>query len=291
MLLEPVSGMPGGGYLPVLEASDSVQPQWAGQEATAFPDNWSIGLSFYHNLFAREHNSFVNEFRKNQLQNPNADSGLRNPSDAKRVIRNQDVTPDELFEIARLVVSAEIAKIHTTEWTPQLLCHEPLYKGMNANWSGLLGSGDPDVSKALSDIVVHGFGKSKNATKDSQLYSVFASGPGIFGLGSKVPHYDITNASDVNGGVNHFGSPFNFPEEFVTVYRLHPLVPDLIEYRDLSKDPNQIVQKVAVINTFEGKATAAMPLAVSPIGGLAWAGNALDCSPCTTVPSSCKTFA
>ena len=87
---------------------------------------------------------------------------------------------------------------------------------------------------------------------------MFASGPGIFGLGSKVPHYDITNPNYTNGGVNHFGSPFNFPEEFVTVYRLHPLVPDLLEYRDLRKDPNQIVQKVAVIKTFEGKATDAM---------------------------------
>jgi hypothetical protein len=58
--------------------------------------------------------------------------------------------------------------------------------------------------------------------------------------------------------VNHFGSPFNFPEEFVTVYRLHPLIPDLIEYRDLSRDPNRIAEKVAVINTFEGKATDAM---------------------------------
>jgi Animal haem peroxidase len=242
MLLEPAPGMQGAGYLPVLQPGDPIQPQWAGQEATAFPDNWSIGLSFYHNLFAREHNSFVDAFRKQQSQNPNADSGLRNPSDPKRVIRNQDVTADELFEIARLVVSAEIAKIHTTEWTTQLLYNEPLYKGMNANWSGLLGSGDPDVSKALSDIVTHGFGKSKNPAKESQLYSVFASGPGIFGLGSKVPHYDITNPNDVNGGVNHFGSPFNFPEEFVTVYRLHSLVPDLIEYRDLAKDPNQIVQ-------------------------------------------------
>ena len=33
------------------------------------------------------------------------------------------------------------------------------------------------------------------------------------------------NPDDVNGGVNHFGSPFNFPEEFITVYRLHALVP------------------------------------------------------------------
>src|SRR4029077_20552334 len=67
-----------------------------------------------------------------------------------------------------------------------------------------------------------------------------------------------TNPNDLNGGVNHFGSPFNFPEEFVTVYRLHALVPDLIEYRDANKDPNKIVEKVAVIQTFESKATDAM---------------------------------
>jgi hypothetical protein len=258
MLLEPVPGMPGPGYLPVLLPADPAAPQWAGQESVAFPDNWSIGLSFFHNLFAREHNSFVDEFRTQAAQNPQADSGLRNPSDPQRVIRNQDVTPDELFNVARLVVSAEIAKVHTIEWTTQLLYGEPLYKGMNANWNGLLGTGDPDVSKALSDVIVHGFGTSQDARKATQWYSVFASGPGIFGLGSTVSNYDITNPNDVNGGVNHFGSPFNFPEEFVTVYRLHPLVPDLIEYRDMGKDPNQIVQKVAVIETFEGKATDAM---------------------------------
>ena len=79
------------------------------------------------------------------------------------------------------------------------------------------------------------------------------------GSAARCRSYDITQSRiDVNGGVNHFGSPFNFPEEFVTVYRLHPLVPDLIEYRDVSKDPNQIAQKVAVIETFEGKATDAM---------------------------------
>ncbi|HEX4136975.1 MAG TPA: peroxidase family protein [Bryobacteraceae bacterium] len=258
LLLESVPGLPGPGYLPVFQTGDPIQPQWAGQESAAFPDNWSIGLSFLHNLFAREHNAFVDEFRKEAMQKPNADSGLRNPSNPTHEIRNKDVTADELFEVARLVIAAEIAKIHTTEWTPQLLYDEPLYKGMNGNWNGLLGKGDPDVSKALSDIVVHDFGKSKDVAKASQWYSVFASGPGIFGLGSKVPHYNVANPDDTNGGINHFGSPFNFPEEFVTVYRLHAMVPDLIEYRDLAKDPNQIAQKVAVINTFEGKATDAM---------------------------------
>ena len=156
MLLESIPPF-AGGYLPVLQPSDPAQPQWRGQESVAFPDNWSIGLTFYHNLFAREHNSFVDEFRRQAAQNPTADSGLRNPSVPSHVIRNQEVTPDELFNAARLVIAAEIAKIHTIEWTTQLLYDEPLYKGMNANWNGLLGAGDPEVSQALSDLVVHNF--------------------------------------------------------------------------------------------------------------------------------------
>jgi hypothetical protein len=258
LLLEPVEGHSGLGYLPVFAATDPINPEWVGQEATGFPDNWTVGLSFLHNLFAREHNSFVAEFERVAAQTPDADSGLRNPASPKQIIRYKDVTPDELFEVARLVVAAEIAKIHTTEWTPQLLYDEPLYKGMNANWNGLLGEGGGDVSTVLNDIVVNNFGKSKDVVKASQWYSVFASGPGIFGLGSKVPGYDMSDPKYTNGGVNHFGSPFNFPEEFVSVYRLHPLVPDLLEYRELDKDPNKIAKKVPVVETFQGKATPVM---------------------------------
>ena len=50
--------------------------------------------------------------------------------------------------MARLVVAAEIAKIHTIEWTPQLLYNEPLYRGMNANWSGLLENDQLTVARA-----------------------------------------------------------------------------------------------------------------------------------------------
>jgi hypothetical protein len=256
LLLEPITAA-GGAYLPVLAAGDPMAPQWKGQEATGFPDNWTIGMSFYHNLFAREHNAFVAEFRKLAAAKPNDDSGLRNPAAPAKVIAYKDVTPDELFAAARLVVSAMIAKIHTIEWTPQLLYDEPLYRGMNANWNGLIGGGE-ELSKILGDIVTKGLGTSKRGPKADEFYSVFASGPGIFGLGSKSSGWDITKPASLNGGVNHFGSPFNFPEEFVTVYRLHSLVPDLIEYREAQKDPNQIAQKVAVINTFEGKATDAM---------------------------------
>jgi hypothetical protein len=123
--------------------------------------------------------------------------------------------------------------------------------------------------------------KSKDETKANQFYSVFASGAGIFGLGShryedrpgflgylpdKKDIWDLRNPDHINGGTNHFGSPFNFPEEFPTVYRLHPLIPDLLEFREL-QSPNLISKKVPVVSTFRGNATQAMT-----DGGLAsWA--------------------
>ena len=42
------------GYLPVLEVGDPANPLWAGQEATAFPDNWTVGTQrLPHRLRAR----------------------------------------------------------------------------------------------------------------------------------------------------------------------------------------------------------------------------------------------
>ena len=273
LLLEPVrtSTQEATGYLPVLQTSDYTNPQWSGQESVAFPDNWNVGLSFFHNVFAREHNLFVDAFRKQAKETPEKDSGLRNAERPHEPIKYENVTPDELFAVARLVVAAEIAKIHTIEWTTQLLYDEPLYLGMNANWFGLLGTDkQPLVREALEKVIEH-FKKSDAEKKNTALYSVFASGPGIFGLGShdykrrfilfgkKTDRWDLSELEKhVNGGVNHFGSPFNFPEEFVTVYRLHPLVPDLIEFRELRNDPNVIRYKIPVMETLRGKATQAV---------------------------------
>ena len=259
------------GYLPTFAPNDPINPQWTGQEAVAFPDNWSIGLSFLHNVFAREHNLFVDEFRRRAKASPDGDSGLRDPAHPDQIIKNKDVTPEALYQAARLVVAAEIAKIHTTEWTTQLLYDEVLYNGMNANWFGLIRD-DNLVSRALDKVAVDVKGRSVREADQTLWYSVFASGAGIFGLGSHKyasrpagflgldksakDVWDIRNPDHVNGGVNHFGSPFNFPEEFITVYRLHPLMPDLLEFRDV-QSPNTVQRDVPVVSTFRGMATQA----------------------------------
>jgi hypothetical protein len=259
------------GYLPQFAEGDPIHAAWAGQESAAFPDNWSIGLSFLHNVFAREHNLFVDEFRRRAAADPDGDSGLRDPMMPDIVIHNRDVTDEQLYQVARLVVSAEIAKIHTIEWTTQLLYDEVLYLGMNANWFGLFRE-DNRVSRALEKMTVDRFGRSFREADQTLWYSVFASGSGIFGLGSRRYADDsgllsfrasggdvwsIANPDHVNGGVNHFGSPFNVPEEFVTVYRLHPLVPDVLEFRQTA-DPNAVQRNVPVISTFRGRATEAV---------------------------------
>ena len=163
---------------------DPIQPEWTGQEAAAFPDSWSVGMSFYHNLFAREHNTIVDEFRKMATRAPGRGFRASQSGDARTrrspTARSRD---DELFEIARLIVAAEIAKIHTIEWTPQLLYDEPLNIGMNSNWSGLFEdgfAGEPhhEARRGRSSA------DRTTARKRNQLYSAFAAGAGIVGRGS-----------------------------------------------------------------------------------------------------------
>ena len=86
-----------------------------------------------------------------------------------------------------------MAKIHTVEWTPAILAHPALKIGMNANWWGLLGE---SLTKMLGRI-----------SKTSEVVS------GIPG-----------------SGVDQFGVPYSLTEEFVSVYRMHSLVPDTIAF-------------------------------------------------------------
>jgi hypothetical protein len=93
-----------------------------------------------------------------------------------------------LYEIAVLTVSALIAKIHTVEWTTCVLRHPALQIGMNANWYGALGET---------------FKEKIGRVGDSEALSGIVGSP-----------------------ADHHSAPFSLTEEFVTVYRLHPLIPD-----------------------------------------------------------------
>src|SRR6185503_18303823 len=116
---------------------------------------------------------------------------------------------------------------------------EPLYLALHANWDGLFEA-SPLVSSVLAQVVGR-LGTPGGGSRANQWYSVFATGPGIVGLES----------------ANHFGSPFNFPEEFVTAYRLHPLLPDVLELRRLG-DPNVVRKRVPAVETVRGHATASL---------------------------------
>ena len=99
------------GRLP--EESD---PALHGVDLTGFSDNYWVGLSVMHTLFANEHNAICDMLKSHH---PTWDD-------------------EQLFLKARTINAALIAKIHTVEWTPGILACEALQIGMNANWYGVL---------------------------------------------------------------------------------------------------------------------------------------------------------
>lgn len=151
------------GLLPVQETGDELHKQI---DLTGFNDNWWVGLSLLHTLFAKEHNYLCDELKK---QHP-------------------DWNDDQLFDKARLINAALTAKIHTVEWTPGILSHPALQIGMPANWWGLLGQHYKNL-----------FGR----VGDSEALSGIVGSP-----------------------KEHGKAPYYLTEEFTSVYRLHPLIPD-----------------------------------------------------------------
>lgn len=95
---------------------------------------------------------------------------------------------EQLFRQARLINAALLAKIHTVEWTPAILPHPTVSKALHINWDGIVGEG----------------------------------------LKSLFPFLD---RNEILGGIpgsptDHHGTPYSLTEEFVGVYRMHPLLPD-----------------------------------------------------------------
>lgn len=154
-----------------------------GIDLTGFNDNWWVGLSLFHTLFALEHNAICDALLEAY---PAWDD-------------------QQLFQTARLINAALIAKIHTVEWTPAILGHPTLLIGMRANWWGILGE---RVTKTIGRLKI------------------------LRGIQEEI--------SGIPGSEqDHYGVPFYFTEEFVSVYRMHPLIPD--EYRFYSVERDELL--------------------------------------------------
>jgi len=96
-------------------------------EQAGFNRNWWVGLTLMHTIFLREHNAVCDMLKRN----------------------NPDWDDARLYNVARLVNAAVIAKIHTVEWTPAILPNRGLYMAMNANWYG------------FAEMTLHPMGKRK----------------------------------------------------------------------------------------------------------------------------------
>ncbi|MFE3032275.1 peroxidase family protein [Streptomyces canus] len=150
-------------------------PSVPSRDPSRVPGFW-LGLAMMQHLFAREHNAICDH-----LHGAYPSWG-----------------DEELFQRARLINAALLAKIHTVEWTPAVISHPTTVTALRANWWGLAG-----------ERVHRLFGR----ISDSEVVS------GIPG-----------------GKTDHYGVPYALTEEFVAVYRMHPLIRDEWHLRSAADD-------------------------------------------------------
>jgi hypothetical protein len=157
-----------GGHLRIGAGGVVPLPEDPAADPTREPGFW-VGMAMMASLFALEHNAICDRLAQ---EHPAWDD-------------------DQLYERARLVNAAVVAKIHTVEWTPAVIAHPVTRIAMRANWFGLAG-----------ERIQRRFGR-------------LGRGEVLSGIpGSRTQDY---------------GVPFSLTEEFAAVYRMHPLLPD--DYR------------------------------------------------------------
>ena len=171
-----------------------------GVEETGFTRNWWVGLSILHTLFVKEHNAICDRLK---VKYPHWDD-------------------PRLFNVARLINAAVMAKIHTVEWTPAILPNEAANAALNANWYGLATNflRPRDERKTLSAINIRN--------------------PELGGV--------------VGNPIDNHGAPYSLTEEFVEVYRLHSLLPEALELRSHRDD--SLIERVPLPATRQAGSSA-----------------------------------
>jgi hypothetical protein len=138
--------------------------------------NFWVGLAILHSLFMHEHNQICERLADEYPH----------------------MTDQELYEKARLVNAALMAKIHTIDWTPAIIAHPTTVFAMRANWFGVLGER---------------FARRFGRVSGSEVLSGIPGSP-----------------------TDHHGVDYALTEEFVAVYRMHPLIPDDFVFRSAEDD-------------------------------------------------------
>jgi hypothetical protein len=160
-----------------------------------------VGLTILHTLFALEHNAIC----------------------ARLKAAYPAWSDERLFQTARLINAALMAKIHTVEWTPGILAHPALQIGMRANWWGLVGE---------------------------RIYKVFG----------RVSKSEVISGI-MGSPLDHHGAPYSLTEEFTSVYRLHPLLPDELTFR--SSAQNATLRHIGFMEMAEGEASKLLNSGIS----------------------------
>lgn len=203
----------GRGLLPV--AGD-------GFEDAGMRRNWWVGLALMHTLFAHEHNAIADRL----------------------AARYPHWTDQELYDKARLINAALIAKIHTLEWTPAIIPNPTLEVGMNANWGGINRYVQPPFDPA--DVPAPAWMQAALPAL-VPVYAAFR--PVIFGVVGgqrdlKTNPWTLAFKAQMDARGIPFDPtiPFTMSQEFVSVYRMHTLIPDAIRLTGTNGRPRGVVQ-------------------------------------------------
>jgi hypothetical protein len=147
-----------------------------GVDLTGSNGNYWIGLSMLHTLFTREHNAICDRLKQEYPH----------------------WSDDQLFDKARLINAALLAKIHTVEWTTAILPSPTAAAALRGNWWGVQG-----------ETLVNALGR--------------------------LSHLDLISGIPGSDTEQH-AAPYSITEEFVSVYRMHPLIPDELDFRSARDD-------------------------------------------------------
>jgi Animal haem peroxidase len=178
-----------------------------GVEETGFRRNWWVGMAALHTLFAREHNEICNHLKTSY---PRWDD-------------------HQLFNVARLINAALMAKIHTVEWTPAILPNPSLNTALNMNWYGL-----------LTNLFESGMNRKTVA-------KINVRNPEMGGV--------VGNPTDKHG------QPFGLTEEFTEVYRLHSLLPESLQLKRIGHSTSNEIPFLASRQAGSAKLTAKFGIA------------------------------